>query len=388
MYDVTRKKSDGRRPEDLEGERRAMEQETSGRRGTHRRGPDESARGRAEGAKDLPRGAEVPRAAQREVQAPAARNPGDLAAAGRGATPGKRSTLERAAAKVERVAAKVDGALAAEAAKQEKLAARAEEQAAKLDRLAGYLGAIDVWTRVEPGGRRPRFTREDIADAAIRIADQEGIDALSMRHLAAELGAGTMTLYHYVRTKDELMTLVTDAIMGEVVLPPDVPLPSDWKEACTLLAHRSLIAMRRHPWMLDIADDPPLGPNSVRHFDQTLAAVSSLDISLADRLDIVTAIDEYVFGYILHERNHFQDDASAAREMLDYVRSLLATGDYPELEELAATMGLDAAWNQIAEHQRDATRFDRNLRRLLHGIEAALPPGATDTDTADPTDRG
>ncbi len=52
----------------------------------------------------------------------------------------------------------------------------------------------------------------------MRIADAEGIDALSMRRLAAELGAGTMTLYHYVRTKDELLTLVTDAVMGEVVL--------------------------------------------------------------------------------------------------------------------------------------------------------------------------
>ena len=123
-----------------------------------------------------------------------------------------------------------------------------------------------------PAGRKPRFTRDDIAEAAMRIADAEGFDALSMRRLAAELDAGTMTLYHYVRTKDELLTLVTDAVMGEVVVPGR-------RAAARRLArrdhHRSPTApgdaLLRHPWMLDIADDPPIGPNSVRHFDQSHA---------------------------------------------------------------------------------------------------------------------
>ena len=73
-----------------------------------------------------------------------------------------------------------------------------------------------VWTRTEPTGRQPRFTRDQIAAAAIRIADAEGADALSMRRIASELDAGTMTLYHYIRTKDELLALVGDAIMGEM----------------------------------------------------------------------------------------------------------------------------------------------------------------------------
>ena len=64
----------------------------------------------------------------------------------------------------------------------------------------------------------------------MRIADAEGFDALSMRRLAAELDAGTMTLYHYVRTKDELLTLVVDAVMGEVVVPADERLPDDWRD--------------------------------------------------------------------------------------------------------------------------------------------------------------
>src|SRR5262249_32571353 len=102
--------------------------------------------------------------------------------------------------------------IALKAARQaERVKAKAARHAAQLDRLAAHLEALDVWTRVEPSRRRPRLSREEIAATAVRLADAEGLDALSMRRLAAELGAGTMTLYYYVRTKDELLALVTDA---------------------------------------------------------------------------------------------------------------------------------------------------------------------------------
>ena len=87
-----------------------------------------------------------------------------------------------------------------------------------------------IWDRPEPGSRRPRHTREQIAAAALAIADREGFEAVSMRRVAAEVGAGTMTLYHYVRTKDDLIDLMDDAIMGEVLIP-DGELPATWREA-------------------------------------------------------------------------------------------------------------------------------------------------------------
>ena len=188
---------------------------------------------------------------------------------------------------------------------------RAHQTLDSLDRLAAHLDALDVWTRAEPATRKPRFTRDDIAAAAIRIADAEGLDAVSMRRIATDLDAGTMTLYHYVRTKDELLTLVSDAVMGEVALPADVELPADWRAAITLIANRSRDALLRHPWMLDIHDDPPIGPNSVRHFDQSYGAVASLPVSLGERMEIILAVDEYVFGHCMHERNndHGDDDS-------------------------------------------------------------------------------
>jgi AcrR family transcriptional regulator len=271
---------------------------------------------------------------------------------------------------VEKVAEKVNS----KAEKLDRMAAKAALKAETLERIASGLGALDLWTRTEPTSRRPRFTREEITTAAMRIADTEGFDALSMRRLAVELDAGTMTLYHYVRTKDELLTLVVDAVMGEVVLGPDEPMPASWRDALTLIAEKTRAALLRHSWILDVSDDPAVGPNGVRHFDQSLQAVSSLPISVHDRFDIVSVVDEYVFGSCMAEREGLREDQGKPDERtISYVIGLVETGDYPELAALTEEFGLDGAWEQIEKHRRDPGRFTRNLRRLLDGIEADLP---------------
>ena len=253
----------------------------------------------------------------------------------------------------------------------EKIVAKAQKHADHLDRLGERLDALDMWTRGEPGKRQSRFSRADIATVALRIADTEGIDAVSMRRVASELGAGTMTLYHYVRTKDELLALVFDEIMGEVVVPDDQPLPSNWRDAISVIARRSRDSLRKHQWMFDISDDPAIGPNAVRHFDQTLQAVSSMPGTLNDKLDVLTAVDEYVFGFCMHERSSFHD-VDDVDEMIEYVKELVATGDYPTLERFIAEHGLEQLWGQLESHSHDESRFDRNLARLLDGIERSL----------------
>jgi AcrR family transcriptional regulator len=253
----------------------------------------------------------------------------------------------------------------------DKVAAKAARHIESLDRLAAHLETIDVWTRSDRGSRKPRFTRDDIAAAAIRIADAEGFDAVSMRRLAAELDAGTMTLYHYVRTKDELLTLVVDAFLAEVVVPADQGLPRDWRTAITLIARRTRDALRRHPWILDITDDPSIGPNAMRHFDQSWQALMPLEAELEDKLDLISLVDEYVFGFCLHERNNLLDDP-ADSEMMDYIEALLIDDEYPALAAMVAEMGLPQVWSRMDAHARGTGRFDRNLARLLDGFEASL----------------
>jgi AcrR family transcriptional regulator len=270
-------------------------------------------------------------------------------------------TAEKISVKLDRQADKVAA----------KVAGKAAKHVEALDRLAAHLEAIDVWTRTEPGSRKPRFSRADIANAAIRIADDEGFEAVSMRRLAAELDAGTMTLYHYVRTKDELLTLIVDAFLGEVVLPPGHRMPPNWRTAITLIAQRTRDALHRHPWILDITDDPNIGPNAMRHFDQAWQALSSLDAKFDDKLDLITVVDEYVFGFCMHERNNFKEQKNDA-DMVAYVGELLTADQYPALAGMVDEFGLDKWWAKIHGHARGPARFDRNLARLLTGFEVSF----------------
>jgi AcrR family transcriptional regulator len=256
--------------------------------------------------------------------------------------------------------------------KADKVRTKAAYHAEALDRLADHLATVDVWTRAEPNRRKPRFTRDEIAAAALRIADEEGFGAVSMRRLAVELDAGTMTLYYYLRTKDELLALISDAVLGEIVLPPGQPLPSDWRQAMMLIATRSRDAIGRHPWLLDISHDPALGPNSVRHFDQSMQAVAGLDVDLRTKLDIVHAVDEYVIGYCIRERSGLHEDAAGTDVMRAYVTELIASGQYPTLSQLVQEEGLAEAWGQIHVHAEDPARFERNVSRLLDGFEAEI----------------
>jgi AcrR family transcriptional regulator len=274
---------------------------------------------------------------------------------------------------IEKTTEKINAKINAKIDKQAtKVAAKAAKHADSLDRLAAHLETIDVWTRMDRSNRKPRFNRDDIAATAIRIADTEGFDAVSMRRLAAELDAGTMSLYHYVRTKDELLTLVFDAVMGEVALPPTQRMPRDWRTAITLIAKRTRDALRRHPWIMDINDDPSIGPNAIRHFDQSWQALAPLEAGFDDKLDLITVVDEYVFGFCLHERNNLQHDPGDD-EMAEYIGSLLSEGEYPALAEMVDEMGMSKLWSKIHGHNHGAGRFDRNLARLLEGFAASLP---------------
>ena len=253
----------------------------------------------------------------------------------------------------------------------EKIEAKSAKHVERLDRLAAHLETIDVWTRGDRGTRKPRFSRDAIAAAAIRIADAEGFEAVSMRRLAAELDAGTMTLYHYVRTKDELLTLVVDAFLGEVIVPRGQRLPRDWRSAITMIARRTRDALRRHPWILDIADDPNIGPNAMRHFDQSWQALVPLEATFDEKLDLITAVDEYVFGFCLHERNNLKDDVDDA-EMVEYIGDLMRDDEHPALAAMVKEMGLARLWTKIHSNARAPGRFDRNLARLLAGFEAGF----------------
>lgn len=206
------------------------------------------------------------------------------------------------------------------------------------------------------------------------IADADGIDAVSMRRVAAELGAGTMTLYSYVRTKADLLDLMSDAIMGEVLVP-EGELSSNWREALAAVARRSCEAFIRHPWALDGLRGARGGPNSMRHFEQTLAAVASLDLDLAGKLDLVSIVDDYVFGYALRAAELARESGTFEElrdHVLPYFAALMASGDYPELEKLFGGVDPERGFATVWAAFTAEGRFERGLQRMLDGFAASL----------------
>ena len=155
-----------------------------------------------------------------------------------------------------------------------------------------------IWTRPGPGARKPRFSREQIAAAALAIADAEGFDAVSIRRVAAELGAGTMSLYRYISAKANLVALMDDAIMGESLIP-DGQLPAHWRDALAMIARATRAVLLRHPWAVQAlqgrgaaAQDGAFGPNGIRHFEQSLAAVATAPLQTATKLDLIAIVDD------------------------------------------------------------------------------------------------
>ena len=236
-----------------------------------------------------------------------------------------------------------------------------------------------IWSRPEPGARGAAYSRESIAEAAIALADAEGFDAVSMRRVAAELGAGTMTLYHYVKNKDELIELIDDAIMGELLIP-EGELAEDWREACAQLARSTYAIFRNHPWTVDLPPGNEEGPNGMKHFEQSLAAVSGTGLDREGMLDVIFMIDDYAFGAVLRRNmlnKAFTDEAAADEWITSQLRRLpeLASDAFPYLRDFYEGEDPEELMKRMIASINDDSRFERGLQILLDGIESRIKSG-------------
>jgi AcrR family transcriptional regulator len=246
---------------------------------------------------------------------------------------------------------------------------RAERQDRHQDRRGRHDEAVfdPIWARRARAGRRAPRSRDDIAQAAIAVADAEGIDAVSMRRVAAELGLGTMSLYHYVGGKDELLDLMSDAILGLQIVD-DAELQKGWRPALRAIAS----AMRPRPRAIP-------GPNSLRHFDQSVAALADTDLEVQTKMEIIALVDDYVFGFSLRafiavlETREEQAEPGWMQAVFDYMAAQLETGAYPNIARIAeANRAAGGRDEDLAEMALDQDRFERGLDRLLDGVEVEL----------------
>jgi AcrR family transcriptional regulator len=234
---------------------------------------------------------------------------------------------------------------------------------------------LPIWVRPEPSGRRPSLSRQRIAATGLRIATEEGFEALSMRHVAAALGTGAMTLYNYVRTKDELLALMHDELMAQILVPD---LPTHWREALTAIARRSREVLIRHPWAMTALQEVQFGPNAMRHHEQSLAALADTWLDSTTKFELLGLVDDYVTGNVLRtaeSRKREDTDAATIAAGIEFGLAQLRTGEFPHT---AALLGENADLTTLPEdtpgpaldNQSLDAQFDRGLAALLDGADA------------------
>jgi AcrR family transcriptional regulator len=231
---------------------------------------------------------------------------------------------------------------------------------------------VPIWARAT-ARRASALSREAIVGAAMEIADAEGLDGVSIRRVAAALGARTMSLYTYIDSKKDLLDLMADQVAGELLIEGE--LPADWREAVTLIARRERDAGLRHPWMVDLIkhrSHAMVGPNVLRHLDQSLAAVAGLELEPREAIKVMAAVDDYMFGFTVREarereitRRTGSGTTGSWAAVQPYLSELLATGDFANVAPLLR-----------GDVEVDDLDFEQGLRWLLDGIERAYAPRA------------
>ncbi|MGD9989232.1 TetR/AcrR family transcriptional regulator [Pseudonocardia sp.] len=223
--------------------------------------------------------------------------------------------------------------------------------------------------RKDPANRRT-LSREAIVGAALKVLKAEGIDAVSMRRVATELGTGAASLYAHVANKDELLALVFDEVAGEIVLPE--PDPRRWREQVTELWTESRAVMARNGDIARVAIGAvPMGPNSLRLAEATTAILRAGGVPPRPAAWAVDIIGMFVAASAIEFAQHERagvDQEAYYRQVADYFRSLP-----PELFPVLASLSGDLTSGDADE------RFAFGLRLLVGGLAAEADAAAART---------
>ena len=190
--------------------------------------------------------------------------------------------------------------------------------------------------------QRPSLSRDRVLATAVALAQREGIEALTMRRLADELGVGAMTLYHYVPNKEQLLDWMIEIVFGEIELPTtDV----EWKLALRRRALSTREALNRHRWAVGLMESRTTpGPNSLRLHDAVLGCLRQAGFSIEETIRAYSVQDAYIYGFALQERSLPFEDAEGAAAFAE-----AQYGEYEALEGERQLGRLAAAFPYLAE---------------------------------------
>ncbi|MEJ3746482.1 TetR/AcrR family transcriptional regulator [Actinomycetes bacterium KLBMP 9797] len=234
---------------------------------------------------------------------------------------------------------------------------------------------LSIWMRPERAayGPTPVYSRAKITEAAVRIADADGLEAATMRRIAAEIGAGAMSLYRYVPNRENLVELMADQVMGEIDVT-DMP-SGNWRADLTRYAGELRTMWMRHPWIATVQRSlPSFGPNQLLLVERLMGVLDAF-VPIDENLGLVALLNSYVESTV-------REEISTARELH---RSGLSESEwmarsYPYIDQLvkggAYPMFTKIVMEARQPHLSRDDQFRHGLQRVLDCIAAALPSTA------------
>lgn len=220
------------------------------------------------------------------------------------------------------------------------------------------------------------LSRERIVLAGISIADREGLAALAMRRVAAELGTATMSLYRYVQSKDDLLMEMVRTVFER--FPPPADNSGPWRGRIDALCRLQWAAYQRHPWLAQFISmtRPQLVPNAMAHTEWAMAALNDAGLDVNARLHVAVVLANYVRGLAVNlepEAQAEQDSGLTSAEWMTTqaaeMTAILAVGAFPMFTEMITSQGVELSLD---------TLFEFGLARLLDGIAVFVDRSPTD----------
>ncbi len=210
--------------------------------------------------------------------------------------------------------------------------------------------------------RRAPLSRERVLRAAVALADQSGIESLTMRRLGQELGVEAMSLYNHVASKDDILDGIVDLVLSDIEVPPT---GTDWKTAMrqrAISAHEVLLA---HSWAaMLIMSRFNIGPGMTRYLDATLGRLREGGFSIGGALDAWNTLDSHLYGFTLQELN-LPFEVEETRQVSADVLGQLPADEYPHVVEVIT---------EIMQSGREED-FEFGLDLILDGLERTLDQG-------------
>jgi AcrR family transcriptional regulator len=218
----------------------------------------------------------------------------------------------------------------------------------------------------DPGASRRRapLNRERVLEVAIALADEAGVESLTMRRLAKELGVEAMSLYNHVANKEDLLDAMVDIVFGEIEAPStDV----DWRTAMRLRAISVRAALSRHRWAIGLVESRTMpGPENLRLHNAVLGCLREAGFSLEMTINASSALDAYIYGFALQQKSlafeSVEHSAAVAKRKVQQLVTDAFADEFPYVVEVVAGHVAKAGYDSASE-------FVFGLDLILDGLE-------------------